>query len=219
LPNSKRLLTWRGCEPSPPEPFTETYYCTRCCDYFALAIAPRSQERAPPTIVLAAVTVGAAPTAIICPQCRSEYPQYGVLNDKVSKEPLSASELFVGMFPPDSPPAPEMTLNGLSVERLILLVSGPLPPVNAFEVLAIFAVKKFTTAMNGTPVWGGAVPIHMLAVPAISDDTERLTAILETSVYHRPLGTRSFGSTPTVEAESGTRFMLCYVLSAYQVRS
>lgn len=218
LPASWVLVTWRGSDPSPPAPFNEAYFCATCGDYFGLALVPGAQPKSADVSVVAALDGPPPPTEVYCPRCGTAYPQYGVVGGGLLAEPPMVRELLVTTFPLGAPRAREVRVGDLSIERLVLLVAGPLPPSDALVDFAAAAVDAMIRGTLRTVVRGGSVPLHLLELSSLSDETEWLSALLDAHVYRGSLGARVFGSLGPFEAERGTRSLLCAISPAGPLR-
>lgn len=209
------LIGWRGSEPAPPEPFAEAYFCVTCGDYFSLALVPRSQPQAPGVFVVATPDGPLTSVEVRCPQCSTAYPLYGAIGGAAAvKRSLEAHELLRIGFPPDAAPAHKVIVGELRVERFVLLVAGPLPPLHMLTEFAVSAVDTMIRKVMRTTVTGGRVPLHLLTVEGLSDEAPWLAALLDTHVYHGTFGARTFASVGPIEADSGTQALLCAVSPA-----
>ncbi|MCY1011306.1 hypothetical protein OV079_38260 [Nannocystis pusilla] len=149
---------------------------------------------------------------IRCPGCGAAHPEYGTLGDAATPPARpTVAELLVTTFPPRAPRAAQIRVGRLVVERFVLLLAGPLPPPSMLADFVETACASMIELMLRAPVRGGAVPLNVLAVDSLFDDTQWLSALLDTHVYRGTLGVRVFASLGPLEAPSGTQVLLCPV--------
>ncbi len=214
-PDPWQLVGWRGGYPSPPAPFVEAYFCIHCGDYFSHAVAPSSQPQAPDVEVVATLDEPPGPMEVRCEQCGTAYPQYGVVTGTGAATPRpEAQELLRIGFPPGASPALKVTVGKHRVERFVLVLAGPLPPLDALGQFAASTAETMIERFMGTAVRGGRVPLHVLAVDELSVETPWVSALLDTHVYRGTLGARDVAIVGPAEGESGTRMLLCGVAPA-----
>ena len=182
------LLTRRIDDPTATvEGFDEVYYCPTCGDYFGLAWHATSSP-------LAQICDAVEPegrTRIFCPVCGRDYEMYGpILGKGAPVVPLEEVTVFGSCdfpFPVNLPTGrPGLIKVGeFVIEKIVLLVTGELPPDGGARDLAYSVVHQEIDSLGGefAVSEGGGIRIHMLRTDAVSDDSDWVLQVLQQHIY------------------------------------
>lgn len=221
------LLSRRFTDPLDDLPgFRESYYCTQCRDYFVLAWHTKSSPLVKQCEVVQNIPdrKGSAPNGVFCPKCQSDYAIYGCIEKEgLPLDQDAAVHVYEALdypFPPDVPstPAGRIKIESLTVEKVVMLVTGEFPQgMNVRD----FAHSGFTATVlsrHGGDLWvsqEGGIRLHLIRVSTIVDETSWLMPLLQREVYKtKNWGTKIFLTYGMIELKPPLgRALFCLVLS------
>jgi hypothetical protein len=202
--------------------FQEAYYCTKCRDYFVLAWHFKSS----PLVGQCDVVQDMRPSlqGVFCPRCQSDYAMYGPIQNAGAPldqwEDVRVYETLDYPFPRNVPstPAGRIKIGSLSVENIVMLVTGEFPDGMDVRDFAYSGFTAVVLSRHGGDVLvseESGIRLHVLRVSTIVDETSWLTPLLKREVYRtQNWGTKVFLTYGVIALKPPLeRALFCLVLS------
>ncbi len=174
--------------------FRETYYCPKCKDYFVLAWHARSSPLVGQCKVVPQPEqlTDSDPGSVFCPQCNSDYSQYGKIPTpglvEAGPEGARVLESFDYIFPEGASKQVNIFRIGeFEVERIVLFVVGEFPEemdVREFAYAELHAAVLERDNSELDDLAQAGIPFHLVRMNEIVDETYWLAPVLRREFYH-----------------------------------